>query len=72
MAELTRFQAMYKAEPVNPHQKIATANIGSSVSCISLPSHILFLNVVEEIYNNDSSLCMYRKKKYLFLLHVML
>ena len=44
----------HKAEP---HQKFATV-AGSPISCISLHSHIIFLDIVEEIYNKDLSLCI--------------
>src|SRR3981189_1855504 len=48
----------HKAEP---HQKFATV-ASSPISCISLHSHIIILDIVEEIYNRDPSLCIHFKK----------
>jgi hypothetical protein len=41
------------------HQKLRPFPI----SCISMHSHIIFSDIVEETYNKDPSLCMYLKKK---------
>jgi hypothetical protein len=45
----------HKAEP---HQKLATAT-ASPISCISLPSHVFFLNLVKGNYNIEPSLSIY-------------
>ena len=48
----------HKAEP---HQKFA-AVASSPISCISLHSHIIILDIVEEVYNRDPSLCIHLKQ----------
>ena len=44
------------------HHKIAGSPSAFLYVCISLPSHIFFLDAVEETYNKDPSLYMHLKK----------
>ena len=55
---------------LNPIKKLRP-RLGFSISCISLPSHVFFLNLVKENYNIEPSLSIHILKNIFLQLHVL-